>query len=214
LICTLPSLALVLGCLSVVTPNMVGIAAYLQPLAVANSLAFVVWRPQAPRRKALVWLFVSLAALASIRSIGMGSWGLVCAADVGYPGALNRVRAELGSVRPGGTVVVSAAYLYEAANWQPIRQIHSDWLHPAVKNEPNADAEALLAIKPAKLILTQFDYYRRYQGIVDGLKRQPDLVRAEVADAAQIRPPDASPSWQRVVQHISWAPVIVSFEWR
>jgi hypothetical protein len=39
------------------------------------------------------------------------------------------------------------------------------------------------------------------------------LVKMRVVDTAHLRPPDASPTWQRVVQHISWAPVVVTFEW-
>jgi hypothetical protein len=63
------------------------------------------------------------------------------------------------------------------------------------------------------LILTQFDYYRRYQRTLDQLKSDPNLKDIQIVNTARIRPPDAFPSLQRVVQHVSWAPVIVNLFW-
>lgn len=69
----------------------------------------------------------------------------------------------------------------------------------------------LLALKPHKLILTEFDYYRRYEPVVAELKARG--VSLEISNTAKIPVPDANKNMQRVVQHISWAPVIVSFDW-
>jgi len=68
--------------------------------------------------------------------------------------------------------------------------------------------------KPRKLLLTQFDYYRHFVGPVAQLRGMPKVVSVVVKDSAHTPPPDASNRWQRVVQHISWAPVIVELEWR
>jgi hypothetical protein len=211
---TLPSLALVLGCLTVVTPNMVGIASYLQPLAAASFLAYVSTRLSPPWKRAQQLLFLALALLVAIRALGMTTWGLVCATDYGYRTAMSRVRHELGELHPGATAVVSAAYLYESAQHADLNLIHSDWLHPAARNQPTADFDAIRALKPQELLLTQFDYYRRYQEIVNQLRRQTHVVRVQVIDTARVPPPDASHLWQRVIQHVSWAPIVVKLEWR
>jgi len=38
-------------------------------------------------------------------------------------------------------------------------------------------------------------------------------VTVRVENLARVRPPDASPRWQRVVQHVAWAPVMVTLDW-
>ena len=109
---------------------------------------------------------------------------------------------------------MSAAYLYDA--WLEegrLKLIHSDWLGPAVKDQPNAEVDALRAVKPTRLILTQFDYYRRYVRVLAQLQSTAGAVSVRVENLARVQPPDASPRWQRVVQHVSWAPVIVTLEW-
>jgi hypothetical protein len=40
------------------------------------------------------------------------------------------------------------------------------------------------------------------------------LVEFEISNAAQFPPPDSIPKLQKVVQHISWAPVVVTFSWK
>jgi hypothetical protein len=74
--------------------------------------------------------------------------------------------------------------------------------------------DALRAAKPACLILTQFDYYRRYTHLLAWLASSGDSASARVENLAHVLPPDASPRWQRVVQHVAWAPVIVTLTWR
>src|SRR5262249_2050147 len=107
---TLPALALVLGCLTIVTPNMVGIAGYVQPIALAAFFASAASRLTPRSATVQRWIFPGLALLASIRALGMSTWGLVCAADCGYATAMSRVKSELAEVQPGATVGVSAAY--------------------------------------------------------------------------------------------------------
>jgi len=62
-------------------------------------------------------------------------------------------------------------------------------------------------------VLTQFDYYRHYEGSVHQLQLQTQLVEVKITDAAKTPVPDASRTLQKVVQHISWSPVIVELNW-
>jgi hypothetical protein len=210
----LAALAVVAACLFLLTANTVAVANYLQPVIVANYLAFCATLFAGKRWLRLqitgLWLAVLLG---SIRAIGMTTWGLACAADVGYPAAIHRVEQELSTVPPGAGVVLSSAFLYQAAEHNDLTLIHSDWMQKAKSNPPISDLQALLALKPGKLILTQFDYYRRYQRTLDQLKSDPSLKDIEIVNIAKVPPPDAFPSLQRVVQHVSWAPVIVNLSW-
>jgi len=69
-------------------------------------------------------------------------------------------------------------------------------------------------LQPTKLVLTQFDYYRSFAVLMRQLESQPDMVEVRIRNLAAIKPPDAIPSMQRVVQNISWAPVIVDLNWK
>jgi hypothetical protein len=40
------------------------------------------------------------------------------------------------------------------------------------------------------------------------------MVDIHVRNLALVRSPDSLPSLQRVLQHISWAPVIVDLDWK
>ena len=64
------------------------------------------------------------------------------------------------------------------------------------------------------MILVQYDYYRRFQGLLQSLQAHPELVTVTINNTAKVTPPDASKSLQRVLQHIAWAPVIVDFKWK
>ena len=148
--------------------------------------------------------------------MGMTTWGVACALDVNQAAARRLVRADLDPLPPGSTVVMSSAYLYDATRDSRLRFIHEDWTHRV--DEPpgtmNGDALALLKIKPAALILTQFDYYRRYRIPLAQLRGRPDAVTFRITNTARVPAPDSFPRFQQVVQHIAWAPVIVNFSWR
>ena len=212
---TATALAVAAASLFVVTANMIAIAAYLQPLIVGVCLALVMThtqRPSLPRSCQLVcW---GLAFIVSIRAIGMTTWGAVCANDMSYPRTLDCLRQELRTTAPGSAVVISSAYLYETARHDELHWVHADW--PGKPDFSGGDWKrgALVALKPAKLIVTQFDYYRRYEVVLDGLKSRPELVEFKIANTAKVRAPDSIKPLQRVVQHISWAPVVVDFSWR
>jgi len=197
------------------TANWIWTAAYVQPLAVGCFLTLESKRrPEAVRVPVMV--FVALALFGSFRAIGMSTWGAVCAADKNYFAARQIVREELDRAAPGSAVVLSSAFLYEAMRHPAIHALHEDWLQ-GVDNAPsdlNGDTAALLAIKPRAMILTQYDFYRRFQIPLAELKARPERVDIRTVNTAGIPSPDSFASIQRVLQHVSWAPVIVEFSWK
>jgi hypothetical protein len=114
-------------------------------------------------------------------------------------------------VPPGSTLFVSSAFLYDAAQRTNLTWLHSDW--PAPASGTGWERHALENLRPAKLILTQFDYYRRYEPVLANLQQSHPEFGIHITNLAHIAPPDASSKLQKVVQHISWAPVVVDFHW-
>lgn len=210
---TLAVLALMCGCLVVLTPNTIHVASYLQPVIVGGFLALMTAGSSLDLkwRRTLHGLFLAAALLVSIRAIGMTTWGVLCHRDVNRAQALTLVNQSLDSAPANGTVFVSAAYLYETAQRTNIIWLHSDWATRA--NEGDWELRAIKERRPARLLLTQFDYYRRYERIVSQFRRERGDVEVQITNTARVQPPDALPSMRKVVQHISWAPVIVEFTW-
>ncbi|MSU56773.1 MAG: hypothetical protein EXS35_01075 [Pedosphaera sp.] len=210
-------LAAVLGisfvALTYLSTNFALPAAYLQPLVVGGLLT-ACGEESFFRLRKTFWVatFLALAALGAVRAVGMSTWGVACAADVGHTEAIRMVQDSLNHTPSGSAVAVSAGYLYEAARHKNLRAIHSDWLAPGRHSEHLV--ELVVREKPVKLILTQFDYYRHFVGPVKQMRDWPHVVTVKVTDAAHTPVPDASRRWQKVVQHISWAPVIVELDWR
>jgi len=198
------------------TPNyLTTFAAYLQPLAIGTGLAWLATTNFSSAQRAVaIGLGCVAIALGGIRAVGMSTWGALCASDVSYRESCRIVNAELNSrAKELSPVVVSAAYLYAAAANTNLNLIHSDYLvRPKGRSTPS-DLDGLLAQKPGKLILTQFDYYRRYESVIEQLKRQATAPEVKVKNFARIPTPDAIPSLRKVVQHISWAPVLVEISW-
>jgi hypothetical protein len=206
---------LISACLVIITANAVHIANYLQPIMVGCFLAAVHnGLGNAKPGKLAFALLIAAAGLVSVRAVGMTTWGAVCRADMGYRESVQLVRRELEGIAPNSAVLLSSAYLYEAAQRSDLRWIHADWpARPANATAP-WEGEALLKLKPAKLIVTQFDYYRRYEAVLAFLQTQSDLVEIKVRNNAKTPSPDSIKPVQRVLQHISWAPVVVELEWR
>lgn len=206
-------LALMLGCLLVLTPNTIHIGTYLQPVLIGGFLVLLtkqdLLRP-ALRRGWSVGLALAVVCV-SIRALGISTWGIWCARDVDRAGALAVVNRELDSVPAGGTVFVSAAYLYETAARTNLVWLHSDWA--SLANEGDWELRAIQERQPAKLLLTQFDYYRRYERIVALFRRSRGDVRVRIDNRARVQSPDAIPATRKVVQHISWAPVVIEITW-
>jgi hypothetical protein len=148
-----------------------------------------------------------------VRAIGMTTWGVACNTDMGYRESVELVQKQLDDTAPGSAVLLSSAYLYEGARHPGLRWIHADWPgKPA--HSTTWEGDALMKLKPAKLVITQFDYYRRYEVVLAHLQAQPALVEIKLRNTAKIPSPDSIKSFRRVVQHISWAPVVVEFSWR
>lgn len=208
--------AVVLGfALFFLAANLVLIAAYLQPVIVG--LFLTLWSSTGTSRIQLgvVMLLFGLALLVvSVRAVGLTTIGVACARDVSQSKARAIIARELAAAPTNAPVALASAYLYDA--WpeaRRLRLLHSDWLGLAAKNKPNAEVEALRAVKPSRLVLTQFDYYRRYTMVLAQLQATTNGASVQLEDLAHVRPPDASPRWQRVVQHVTWAPVIVRLDW-
>jgi hypothetical protein len=212
---SIASAGVLIGALFFLTPNLVASAAYLQPLVVGAFLAL--WASgEASKRlfTALKFCFGLAVLLISIRAVGLTTIGVACAADCSRDDAQQRVAHELARTPERATVAVSAAYLYDAWPQQSrLKLLHCDWLGPLIRNQPDAEFENFVAARPTRLILTQFDYYRRYESWLQKLQAMPGAATIRVENLARVRSPDASPRWQRVVQHVSWAPVIVTLEW-
>ena len=209
---SIAALALVAGCLLILTPNAIHIAGYLQPVIVGCFLGAVGSESVRSKHDRLVLIvFGAAAVVTSVRAMGMTTWGWSCARDVSYAQALTHLNRELDSIPAGGTVFVSSAYLYETALRTNITWIHSDW--PNQASSYDNGLSAIAELKPAKLILTQFDYYRRFEPVVAEFQRQRKEVEVHLTNLARVQPPDAQPATRKIIQHISWAPVIVEFSW-
>ncbi len=211
----LVALGISLASLCMISANTVGIGTYAQPLLVALFLAILV-----PSFAGKPWLHLQVACLTlamllgAVRAIGMTTWGLACTRDFGYSKANRTLDAELVGCAQGYTVVMSSAFLYDAAKYTHINAIHCDWLEKAGGDSLSLDVKGLFKQKPQKLILTQFDYYRRYEAVLAEAKKNPVLQNIEVINTAKTRAPDSYKSLQKVLQHVSWAPVIVNLTWR
>lgn len=210
---SLAALALMGGCLFVLAPNLINVASYLQPVIVGGFLAMMATTDglKLKWRRGFQGMLLAAVLLVSIRAVGMTTWGVLCARDVSRADALERINQELDGVPAGGKVFVSAAYLYDAAHRTNITWLHSDW--PATATENGREQGTIEHHRPAKLLLTQFDYYRHYEPIVAQLRRARGDVEVRITNLARVPAPDAERSTRKVVQHISWAPVIVEFSW-
>jgi hypothetical protein len=215
-----PSLAagasLVAVCLLTGNLNALEAASYLQCPVVASYFAFCGSFPIEGnwlRRQAR--MFLPAIALGAVTMLGMSTWGVVCALDVSRAEAVQMVDLELGGSHPKGyKVVMSPAFLYDSAKHDDIEMIHSDCLAPFVNGAHTGDLEALIALKPAKLILTQQDYYLRYGEVIEELKQRPEAGGINFVNKAIKRTPDSVQYIQKVVRNVSWAPVVVDISWK
>ena len=199
------------------TPNyLTTFAAFLQPMTVGAGLALLSpTNISLVQRRIVMGLSCAAILLGGIRAIGMTTWGVLCSSDVSYRDACRIVDAELsaGIESLSRPVVLSAAYLYTAAGHTNLSLIHSDYLVRPRGAATASDLDGLLALKPDKLLLTQFDYHRRYEPVIELLRRYPAAPEIHVKNCARVPAPDALPPMRKVVQHVSWAPVIVEFSW-
>ncbi len=205
---------LLTGALTLLTSNYVVYLWDSQVLLAAGVITLAATVRRRTRRLVHAALLGCLA-LVSVRAVGMTTWGVLCASDISYRRAQSIVRQELQPFTKVPTPVsVSSAFLYEAASLGVRRAVHSDWAYDRRGHAPGTELWLLNELRPAKLILTQFDYYRIHSPILEDLARHPELGSAKVRNTACLPTPDSFPSLQRVVQQVSWAPVIVEFTWK
>ncbi|HEX9047179.1 MAG TPA: hypothetical protein VF988_09150, partial [Verrucomicrobiae bacterium] len=200
--------------LTVLAANYVLFVLFTQILLAAGLLALA--RKFFPQRERLLRGFLLVAVLlVSVRAVGLTTWGTMCAVKNSYGSTQAVLRQELTPfAKSDQPVLISSAFLYTAVDIGVRKPVHSDWYFDHTLRNEHIQMDALVRLRPAKLILTQFDYYRQFEWILKQLEQRPELVELHMRNLAKMVPPDAIPSLQRVVQHISWAPVIVDLEWK
>jgi len=206
---------LVAGGLFRFTANWILFLYHIQPLLVGVFLTLVARSTVAPPR----WLVPALGLMVliiSVRAIGISTWGVACALDRSRAASWQIVEDELDRLPAGSTVVMSTAYLYNAQKHPGLRYIHEDWTHrtDAPSGNLNGDTVGVVKLKPAALILTQFDFYRHFHVPMAEFGAMPSVVTFTTTNYARFRSPDSYPRFQQVLQHVSWAPVVVKFDWK
>lgn len=200
--------------MTLLAANYVGYILFIQIPLAAGLLALAGNFSPALCRRVQAAL-VGCVLLVSVRAVGMTTWGAACAWKNSYAQTHATLRAEFAPfAKTNLPVVVSAAYLYTALEADVKNPVHSDWYFDRANWTNNADINGLLALRPAKIVLVQFDYYRAFAPLIQQLRQRPELVEVKVRNLAAVRTPDSIPALQRVLQHISWAPVIVDLEWK
>jgi len=211
--------AIVLATLMIlIGSNNVAMLLYLQCLmaALLLEIQFRFWPERA--KTAMAVLIVCILVL-SIRLIGLSTWGVLAAQAFDSSKALALVRQEVAAASTQTepqSLAISSAFLYAAvdtpaAKSQRVRLFHSDWM--VLRYPDRSFAQSVPKTKPDKLILTQFDYYRNYTETIEAWRQKGLIKRIKVIDHASFPVPDANPNLQRVLQHISWAPVVVEVQW-
>ncbi len=205
---------ILLAFVTLLSADYVGQVLFLQVLLAAGLLALA-GKFFPAREHFLRVVLLGCALLISIRAIGMTTWGVACAWKNSRQSAEAVLRGEFAPLVPtNGPVFVSSAFLYTAAELNVKNVVSADWYFDHAHWTNNADVIGLIRARPQKLVLTQFDYYRGFVTPLEKLRQQPGLVEIRRRDFAVVRTPDLIPSLQRVVQHISWAPVILDLEWK
>jgi hypothetical protein len=200
--------------MTLLAANYVGYVLFIQVLLAAGILALSENFSPGVRRGVQVVL-IGCVVLVSIRAVGMTTWGAACAWQNSYWRTHETLRTEFAPFAETNTpVIISSAYMYTALEANVQNPVHSDWYFDRANWTNNADINGLVALRPAKLVLVQFDYYRAFVPLLAQLRQRPGLVSIQVRDLSKIRTPDSIPSLERVVQHISWAPVIVDLDWK
>lgn len=194
----------IMASLFVVHPNYIFAAAYPQVLIIGLWWRF--GRASSDRMSGLGWRFATVLAVAvfSMRFAALTTWGVVAARDVSKPQAMAYVRSVVSALPRGAEVVVSSAYLYTLADLSGVRATHSDW--PGHYWERASD-------RPACFVLTEFDYDRRYRRELEDLAARGQLKITQVVRVRRLPVPEDLPRLRRIVQHLSWAPVIARVEW-
>lgn len=208
----LGALGFLSACLLCVPPNWVGILNYFQPVLVGIFLAAATAKfPELLRARPTKICLALLVGLVAVRAVGLTTWGVAGSVADSYAAVRQRLATELDSVPPHANILLSCPYLYEADRHTNGNWIHADYAPLSAEGE-NFPL-ALRRLHAAKLVLTQFDYYRRYQRVLADLRAAGD-VQITVTNLAHLRSPDSYAHLQRILQDITWAPVVVDLEWK
>jgi hypothetical protein len=169
-----------------------------------------------PRRVRLTRaLLIACCVLVSVRAIGMSTWGVACAWKNSYTSTQKILRQEFApfvvSDRP---ILISSAFLYCAEDMGVKNPVHAEYYFDHASWTNNAQLNAILNLRPTRLALTQFDYYRGFLPLLEALRQCPECESVRVRNVAGMPVPDARTSTQLVLQHISWAPVLVDLDWK
>lgn len=166
-------------------------------------------------QRCLRWCLVGCVLLGTMRTIGMTTWGAACAVENSYWRTQQILQVELIPFTRNNTpVVVSSAFLYQAQTLGVRVPVYADWFFDRSNPAPDTNLASLRKLRPTKMVLTQFEYYRGLVQVLDKLRQHSDQVEIRVRDLSRVRTPDSIPAMQRVVPHISWAPVIVDLDWK
>ncbi|HTY87671.1 MAG TPA: hypothetical protein VMB80_09430 [Candidatus Acidoferrum sp.] len=200
--------------LTLLAPNYIFYVLFAQVLLAAGLLAL----GEQLLPGARIWLRRALwgcVGLVAIRAMGLTTWGAACAGKNSYASTQAILRRELEpfTMSPA-PVIISSPFLYGTCEMGVQNAIHTDWYFVHGVGAPATALDSFVRLRPARLVLSQFDYYRTFAPLLEALRARPGLVDIQVRDCTAVRPPDSMASWQRVVQHISWAPVIVDLEWK
>ena len=210
----LMGLVTLVATMTVISPDYATYLLFAQVILAVGMLVLVE-KLQPGFKRSLRLALLVCALLISIRAIGMTTWGAACAWKNSYSRTQETLRTELAPFNQTNLpVIISSPYLYQAFNAGTQRPIHFDWFYNHATAATQSDLAKLMALRPPKLVLTQFDYYRSVVPMLNRLRQQPERVTVRVRDFAKVRTPDSIPSLQRVVQHISWAPVIIELDWK
>jgi hypothetical protein len=209
----LAALCLMAGSMFVLTPFTVFNIFYQQPVLVGGFLAILAatgW-PGLKGQRLLYGLFFLALLQVSIRAIGISTWGVWCARDVSYTQATTRINQELDTLSAGEIIFASGAHLYGIANRTNITWLHANW--PLPTNLANWQITALEHHHPAKLILTPIDYYMTYEPALRQMQQTRSDVQIRIITLTKIPPPEATPLTGKLLQYLSWAPIIVDISW-
>lgn len=205
--------ALMFVSLFVLSPGTMILVTYLQPVMVGGFLAVIRnadW-PGLNWRRCLSGLLVAALLLSSVRAIAISTWGVMCARDIGRMEAIERINQELDAVPAGVSVFASGAYLYDIAPRTNITWLSASWAWPATNSDWKLTA--IEHHRPARLFLTPLDYFGNYETAVAELQRTRTDVDVRITNLASVPSPEHFRFARRVVQYLSWAPVIVEFDW-
>ena len=111
----------------VLLPPYVSYVQFTQVVLAAGLLALGE-RLMPKSRRVLNILIFSCVLLVSVRAVGMSTWGAACAYDVSYGRSNKILREELQPyAKTDEPVILSSAFLYEAARLDVKNPLHADW---------------------------------------------------------------------------------------